>query len=198
MSDKRRDVVLDIETSNTFDDVGGYHPHKLNVSVVCAYFYETDTWESFLEDQVPALCRRLEACDRIIGYNTVGFDLPVMNRYYAGDLLKLPQCDMLAEINKSLGFRIKLDDVAQATVGVKKSAHGLLAVQWWKEGKVQDVIDYCMQDVKVTKDVFEFGEKNKFVLFDDRMGERRMIPIDFSFKNEEKQKSLGINLTMGF
>ncbi len=191
-----KDVILDIETSNTFDDVGGYFPDKLNVSVVCAYFYETDTWESFLEPDVPALCKRLEACDRIIGYNTIGFDLPVMNRYYAGNLLKLPQCDMLAEIYKNLGYRIKLDDVAAATIGVKKSAHGLLAVQWWKEGKVQDVIDYCMQDVKVTKDVFEFGVEKGYILFDDRMGERRMVNIDF--KPKEKEVAGGFNLTMGF
>lgn len=191
-----KDVVLDIETSNTFDEVGGYHPEKLNVSVICAYFYETDTWESFMEDEVPALCKRLEGCDRIIGYNTIGFDLPVMNRYYAGDLLKLGQCDMLAEIYENLGFRIKLDDVAAATIGTKKSAHGLLAVQWWKEGKVQDVIDYCMQDVKVTKEVFEFGLKNGFILFDDRMGERRQVQVNFAA--EEKEKAGGFNLTMGF
>lgn len=193
-----KDVILDIETSNTFDEVGGYHPDKLNISVVCAYFYETDTWESFLEDDVPALCKRLESCDRIIGYNTIGFDLPVMNRYYAGDLLQLPQCDMLAEIHKNLGFRIKLDDVAAATIGIKKSAHGLLAVQWWKEGKVQDVIDYCMQDVKVTKDVFEFGHGKGFVLFDDRTGERRRVDVDFRMKAEEKARAGGFNLTMGF
>lgn len=195
MEIKSRDVVLDIETSNTFDDVGGYFPEKLNISVVCAYFYETDTWESFLEPDVPALCKRLESADRIIGYNTVGFDLPVMNRYYAGDLLKLGQCDMLAEIYKNLGFRIKLDDVAAATIGTKKSAHGLLAVQWWKEGKVQEVIDYCMQDVKVTKEVFEFGVANGFILFDDRMGERRKVDIDFAAKEKQAE---GFNLTMGF
>jgi DEAD/DEAH box helicase domain-containing protein len=191
-----KEVVLDIETSNTFDDVGGYHPSKLNVSVICAYFYETDTWEHFLEDDVAALCKRLEECDRIIGYNTIGFDLPVMNRYYAGDLRQLGQCDMLAIIHKSLGFRIKLDNVAGATIGVNKSAHGLLAVKWWKEGKVQEVIDYCMQDVKVTKDVYEFGKEKGYILFDDRSGERRMVEVDFS--RPEEQPSAVVNLTLGF
>lgn len=191
-----KEVVLDIETSNTFNDVGGYFPNKLNVSVICAYFYETDTWESFLEDEVALLCKRLEDCDSIIGYNTIGFDLPVMNRYYAGDLLKLPQCDMLDHIRKSLGFRIKLDDVAAATIGTKKSAHGLLAVKWWKEGRVQDVIDYCMQDVKVTKEVYEFGLKNGYVLFDDKQGERRMVEVDF--RQSVEKKTDAFNLTLGF
>ncbi|MDA0207830.1 MAG: ribonuclease H-like domain-containing protein [bacterium] len=190
-----KDVVLDIETANTFNDVGGYFPNKLNVSVICAYFYETDTWESFLEDEVAQLCKRLEDCDRVIGYNTIGFDLPVMNRYYAGDLLKLPQCDMLDHIHKSLGFRIKLDDVAAATIGTSKSAHGLLAVQWWKEGRVQDVIDYCMQDVKVTKEVYEFGCKHGYILFDDKQGERRMVEVDFTKESEEQDNTF--NLTLG-
>lgn len=188
------EVVLDIETQNTFAEVGGYHPEKLKVSVVVAYFYDSDEYVAYQEHELPKLFKRLEQGGRIIGYNNVGFDIPVLNQYYAGDLLQLPQLDMLAKIHSSLGYRIKLDDVAAATIGTKKSAHGLLAVQWWKEGKVQEIIDYCRQDVKVTKEVYEFGRENKYILFDDRMGERRQV--DISFHPEEENTS--INLTMGF
>ncbi|PIX62618.1 helicase [Candidatus Uhrbacteria bacterium CG_4_9_14_0_2_um_filter_41_50] len=188
-------VVLDIETKNTFQDVGGYFTDKLQISVVCAYFYETDTWESFTEETLGDLFKKLERCDGIIGYNTIGFDCPVMNNYYPGDLLKVPQIDLLAKINETLGFRIKLDDVAGATLGTKKSGHGLLAVQWWKEGRVQDVIDYCMQDVKVTKEVYEFGKDKGYILFDDRTGERRQVFVDFS---DPEDAGGGLNLTMGF
>lgn len=187
-------VVFDIETQNTFDDVGGYFPEKLDVSVVCAYFYADDSWRSYTVDTIPQLLKDLEAADCLIGYNSVGFDVPVLNKYYAGDLLQVPQLDMLDKIRESLGYRIKLDDVAAATVGTHKSAHGLQAVAWWKEGKVQEIIDYCMQDVKVTKEVFEFGLKNGYVLFDDRMGERKMIPVDFAIPTAKAS----INLTMGF
>ena len=190
-----REVVLDIETQNTFDDVGGYFTDKLKVSVVCAYYYETDTWESYLEKDLPRLMKQLEGAERIIGYNSVGFDMPILNNYYAGDLLKIPQLDMLAEINKSLGYRIKLDAVAAATIGTKKSGHGLQAVQWWKEGKIDEIITYCMQDVKVTKEVYEFGREKGYVLFDDKMGERRMV--EFGFGPKEPQKT-SFNLTMGF
>jgi DEAD/DEAH box helicase domain-containing protein len=103
---------------------------------------------------------------------------------------------MLDKIRQSLGFRIKLDDVASATIGAKKSAHGLQAVAWWKEGKVQEIIDYCTQDVKVTKEVFEFGLKEGYILFDDRSGERRKVDIDFTLP--KKEPTGGINLTMGF
>jgi DEAD/DEAH box helicase domain-containing protein len=190
------EVVLDIETKNTFQDVGGFFPTKLNVSVVVAYYYEFDEYRHYLEDDLPRLYNDLERSGRIITYNGIGFDMPVLNQHYAGDLLQLPQCDMLAIIRESLGFRIKLDDVASATIGTKKSAHGLLAVKWWKEGKYQEVIDYCQQDVKVTKDVYEFGVKNGFILFDDRTGERRQVNIDF--KEEKKKDDAAINLTMGF
>lgn len=188
------EVVLDIETKNTFQEVGGYFTDKLEVSVVVAYFYETDEYVSYLEADLPKLFNRLEKSGRIIGYNSIGFDMPVLNNYYVGDLLTLSQLDMLAEIHASLGYRIKLDDVAAATIGTRKSGHGLLAVQWWKEGKVQDVIDYCQQDVKVTKEVYEFGKANGFILFDDRIGERRQVAVDFAPKTEKA----AINLTMGF
>ncbi len=188
------EVVLDIETQNTFQEVGGYFTDKLKVSVVVAYYYETDEYIAYQEHELPRLFERLERSGRIIGYNSIGFDIPVLNNYYAGDLLQLPQLDMLAKIQQSLGFRIKLDDVASATIGTSKSAHGLLAVQWWKEGKVKEIIDYCQQDVKVTREVYEFGLENGYILFDDRTGERRAVEIDFTSKEEKPV----INLTLGF
>lgn len=183
-------AILDIETQ---DAIQG-SLEGLRVSVVCVYYSGDDSWESYTEDRLPELFSKLEGVDGIVGYNTIGFDIPVLNAYYAGDLLKIPQIDMLDRIRQSLGFRLKLDTVAAATVGAKKSAHGLQAVQWWKEGRVQDVIDYCMQDVKVTKEVFDFGSEKGFVLFDDRMGERQQVNVDFSLP----QKESAINLTMGF
>ncbi len=120
--------------------------------------------------------------------------MPVLNNYYPGDLLQIPQLDMLAEIYKSLGYRIKLDSVAAATIGTKKSGHGLQAVQWWKEGKIKEITDYCMQDVKVTKEVYEFGQTKGYVLFDDRMGERRQVDVNFC---PAKAPKSAINLSLG-
>ncbi|MBI1908308.1 ribonuclease H-like domain-containing protein [Candidatus Uhrbacteria bacterium] len=188
------EIVLDIETQNTFEEVGGYFTDKLKVSLVGVYFYETDAYESFLEPDLPALFQRLEKGGRIIGYNSIGFDMPVMNNYYSGDLLKLPQLDILREIEKALGHRIKLDDVAKATLGTQKSGHGLQAVTWWKQGNIDAIREYCLQDVKVTREVYEFGLKNGFVLFDDRMGERRAVTVDFRAPIAASQ----FNMTMGF
>lgn len=188
------EIVLDIETQNTFEEVGGYFTDKLKVSLVGVYYYETDTWESYLEPDLPEMFQRLEKGGRIIGYNSIGFDMPVLNNYYTGDLLKLPQLDILRHIEKALGHRIKLDDVAKATLGTKKSANGLQAVAWWKQGNIESIREYCLQDVKVTKEVYEFGVGNGFLLFDDRNGERRAIPVDFGAPEPVSQ----FNMTMGF
>lgn len=187
-------MVLDIETQNTFQDVGGYNHDKLLISVVGCYFYETDKYESFEERELPMLFKTLEKCERIIGYNTKGFDFPVMNNYYAGDFLNFPNLDILEEIQKALGFRLKLDDVAAATVGIRKSGNGLQAVEWWKQGEIQKIKDYCLQDVKVTKDVYEYGLKYKALAYEDRLSGRKAIPVDFSPKTVVS----AINLSLGF
>lgn len=189
-----KEIVLDIETQNTFQEVGSYDHTKLLISVVGVYFYETDEYKCYEVEELKELWPRLERCDRIIGYNSIGFDMPVMNNYYAGDLLKLPQLDILAEIHKALGFRLKLDDVAAASVGHRKSGHGLQAVEWWRNGEKEKVKSYCLDDVKVTKEVYEYGLKYKALAYEDRLGVRKGIPVDFT----AKKVASTINLTMPF
>lgn len=189
------EVVLDIETQNTFQEVGSYDHTLLKISVIGVYFYETDEYLCYEVDALPKLWNRLEQSGRIIGYNTKGFDYNVMNVYYAGDFQTFPSLDLLEVIHKQLGFRIKLDDVAQATLGHGKTAHGLQAVEWWKQGKIQEIKDYCLMDVKVTKEVYEFGKKYGIIRYYDRLGVLHEVPVDFS---EKVVAAPTINLTMGF
>jgi len=190
-----REIVFDIETQNTFQEVGGYDTKKLLISVIGCYFYETDTYEAFEEHELPALWKRFEQADRLIGYNSKHFDLPIMNCYYSGDFLAFSNLDLLEEIQRAIGFRLKLDDVAAATVGARKSGHGLQAVEWWKQGEIQKIKDYCLQDVKITKDVYEYGLKYHALAYEDRLGGRKAIPVNFEKKESVKPK---MNLTMGF
>lgn len=185
------EVVLDIETqSAAIHDLS-----SMRISVIGCYFYETDSYEVFEEPEFPALWKRLEHSDRLIGYNTKGFDLRIMNNYYSGNFFDFPNLDLLEEIQKVLGFRLKLDDVAAATIGTRKSGHGLQAVEWWKQGEIQKIKDYCLQDVKVTKGVYEYGLKYKALAYEDRLSGRKAIPVDFTKKEAVSAK---INLTMGF
>lgn len=191
----RREIVLDIETRNTFQDVGAYNPSLLQVSLVGVYFYETDTFESFLEEDLPKLWPRLERADRIIGYNLIGFDYPCLQSYYTGNIMRLPTLDLLAEIDKRLGFRIKLDDVAHATLGTGKSGHGLMAVEFWKNGEIEKLRDYCLQDVRVTRDVYEFALANQQVSYTDRMGQKQTISLPITPVVQEERPA--INLSLG-
>lgn len=192
------EVVFDIETQNTFFDVDNDFK-KLKVSVVSIYRYETNEYQSFTEDELYKLWPILEHSERLIGYNSEHFDLPVLNNYYLGDLLKFPHLDLLKVIKESLGIRLKLDDVAQATLdNVKKSSHGLQAIEWWKEGKIDEIKKYCEQDVLVTKEVYEFGKKNKQLFYKTLTAEVLPFAVNFSSPSVEQKSKTSINLTLPF
>lgn len=191
----RKEIVLDIETQNTFQDVGAYNPTLLSISLVGVYFYETDTYEAFFEQDLPKLWPRLERADRIIGYNLLGFDYPCMQRYYTGDMNRFPTVDLLVDIEKKLGHRVKLDDVAEATLGVGKSGHGLMAVEYWKKGELDKLKDYCLQDVRVTKDVYEHALDHHEVFYFDRQGNKQRI--DLPLEPPITAARPAINLSLG-
>ncbi|KPJ86011.1 hypothetical protein AMJ57_00865 [Parcubacteria bacterium SG8_24] len=190
-----KEIVFDIETSNSFADVGRYDPSLLKVSLVGVYSYDTDTYETFLEPDLPRLWRIFENADRIIGYNILGFDYPVLNTYYPGDLTRFRSLDLLKEIEGQLGFRIKLDNVAQTSLGVGKTGDGLQAIEFFRRGEIEKLKEYCLQDVKVTKEVYEFGLENGFVKFRERSGEEVKVPVDFALKEDRVRP---VNLTMPF
>lgn len=190
-----KEVVLDIETANSFADVGKYDPSLLKISLVGIYRYETDTYESFLEPDLPKLWPILESADRIIGYNLLGFDYQVMNTVYPGDFNTFPTLDIMMDIAKVIGFRIKLDDVAHGSLGTGKSGNGLQAIEFFRRGEIDKLRDYCLQDVKVTKEVYEFGLAQRHVKFKDRTGQLVQVPIDFDLKKIEKKP---VSMTLPF
>ncbi|HNO10699.1 MAG TPA: helicase, partial [bacterium] len=78
-----------------------------------------------------------------------------------------------------LKHRIKLDSVATATLNVGKSADGLEALKWWKEGRIQEIIDYCKQDVQVLRDVVEYGVREGHVKYFDRGNKPIQIEVNW-------------------
>ena len=159
----RHFLVIDVETQKLVQDVGGWdNIEKLGISVACAYDSKTDQFLSFQEHELKAL---IELCQErlVIGYNIRGFDLPVMVPYGL-DPTRLDVFDIMYDLEALTRQRfLKLEYVAQGTLGSGKSADGLMAVEWWKTGQIQKIIEYCTQDVKVTRDVFQFGRQNGFV-----------------------------------
>ena len=174
-----RKIVFDIETSNTFRDVGKSDPAALDLSVVCIYDYADDKYTCYYQDELNALWKILENTDIIIGFNSDHFDIPLLNKYFPGDLTQIKSLDLLKEIKAQLGRAIKLDSIAEATLGENKSGHGLQAIEWWANGEYERVADYCKQDVKVTKDIYDYARENSKLMYKD-LGKLREIQIDTS------------------
>lgn len=190
-----RKIVFDVETKNIFQDVGSNDPADLDISVVCIYDSETDSYSGYTENDFPKLWPILEKADSLITFNGDHFDIPLLDKYYPGDLTKIKSVDLLKEIKNSLGRRIKLDSIAEATLGTNKSGNGLEAIGWWRNGEVQKVIDYCIDDVKITKAIYDYAIKNGHVKYKD-MGVLKEIPLDTS--NWEKKDESGTSFSLGF
>jgi DEAD/DEAH box helicase domain-containing protein len=190
-----RKIFFDIETRNTFQEAGTNDPADLDISVVCIYDSETEQSSSYLQEELPKLWPILEKADLLIGYNSEHFDMPLLNKYYAGDLSKIKHVDLLKEIKASLGRRIKLDDVADATLGRKKIAHGLEAIEWWKSGEIDKIIKYCIEDVMITKAVYDYAMKHSKLKYKE-FGKLKDIPLDPT--NWETKEDVSMTFSLPF
>jgi DEAD/DEAH box helicase domain-containing protein len=170
-------VVFDIETRNIFDDVGSTNPRDLDISVVGAYSSVHNKYGAFFQEELPELWKWIEESDMLVGYNSDHFDIPLLAKYYHGDLSKIKSLDILKEIKDSFGRRMRLDQVAEGTLGVNKSGHGLQAITWWKTGQFEQLKKYCLDDVKITKKLFDYALKNNKLKFKEG-GKVITIPLN--------------------
>lgn len=174
-----RYIVFDLETQNTFHDVGSNNPADLDISVGSVYDSATDSYTTVVVDEIQKLWPIIEKADVLVGYNSDHFDIPLLNKYYPGDLSVIKSIDLLEAVRQSLGRRLRLDSIATATVGAKKSANGLQAIRWWREGNIAEIKKYCEQDVKVTKKIFDYAREHGKLFFKDGTRKREII-IDTS------------------
>jgi DEAD/DEAH box helicase domain-containing protein len=161
-------IVLDLETQKSFDEVGGRGKnHLLKISVCGVYDYITDKYYAYEENEIPKLAPILQQADQIIGFNIKDFDFEVIQPYLNFNIHEVPSLDLLEEIEKVLQHRIKLETVAQGTLGTGKSGNGLEAILYYKNGRMDLLKKYCLDDVKITKQVYEYALKNGKVLYKD-------------------------------
>jgi len=185
-------VVLDLETKRSFREVPNADHRLLGVSVVGTYSYETDRFRAYREEEFDELFQLLERSSLIIGFNSREFDLPVLQPYYVGRVDTFPQLDLLEEIKNSLGKRIALNEFATETLGVKKSGHGLMAITYFNEGRWDELINYCLDDVRITRDLYEYGKKNGVLYYKGPFG-RREVRVNW---NGREQNGTHLNLTL--
>lgn len=181
-----RKIVFDIETSNEWTP-GAFNPVDLDLAMVCIHDSETNQYGSFTQEELPKLWPIIEKADMLIGYNSDHFDVPLLNKYYPGDLSAIRSLDLLVEVRKALGRRLKLDSLAEATLGRNKIADGLQAVRWWKEGNVEKVREYCIEDVRITKEIYDYARKHGTLKFKD-WGGIREITLDTSAWETPREK----------
>ena len=195
------EVIFDVETKKFFDEIEGNNPQKLGVSIVSLYVRSIDEnleetkgeMKSFWEKDFSKMWKIFQSADRIIGFNSIKFDVPALEVYANFPFSKLPHFDILEHIKKQFGKRISLNSIAKDTLKIQKLAQGSQAVYWWEKGdeeSLNNLKKYCEQDVKITKEIYDFGLKNKYLKFTDKWNTERTINVNFEYLQQNPQASL--------
>jgi DEAD/DEAH box helicase domain-containing protein len=170
-----REVYYDIETQKSAAEVGGWHnTHLMRVSVAVTWS-EEDGFRRWQESEVKELMSYLTAHDRIVSYNGDGFDSKVLSFYADPSEINRRSLDLATTLKRNLGHRIRLESIAQPTLGKGKTADGLTALRWWKEGKIELIAEYCEKDVQVLVDLLKFARSNGYLRYLDLSGNERMV-----------------------
>jgi DEAD/DEAH box helicase domain-containing protein len=173
-------VYFDLETQRSADDVGGWDKiSRMGMSVGVTYSTATGSYRIFGEKHVNDLIAELQRADLVVGFNNLRFDYEVLHGYTALDLRQLPTLDLLVHLSEKLQHRLSLDSIATATFGLEKTAEGLQAIRWYREGRMMEIAEYCCYDVKLTRMVHEFGCKHRQVHYHNRFGKKLTVPVSW-------------------
>ena len=197
------EVVFDVETKKIFDDIVGSNPADLGISIISTYERQLDDnfneisgkMESFYEEDFSRMWKMFLNADRIIGFNSLHFDVPAMAPLAPYDFKKLKHFDIMNHVKEALGFRLSLNAIATETLGHTKIDNGLNAVYYWQEHSEESLAKlkkYCEMDVIVTKEVYDFGLKNKQLKYKDKWNTPRIIEVDFSYPKKEEEPQMGL------
>ncbi|MEK7643110.1 MAG: ribonuclease H-like domain-containing protein [Patescibacteria group bacterium] len=176
-----KEVVIDIETEKEFREVGGKdNMHLLGVTVVGTYRYDTNEYYAFEKEESKNLEVLLSQTPCIIGFNVKHFDIPVLAPHVSIDLSVIPVLDLMDDVERHLGFRVSLDNLCHMTLRKRKSGMGLEAISWWRNGEKEKVKEYCLNDVLLTKELYEFGRQHGFVICETRDRGVQRIPVNWA------------------
>ncbi|MCP5055791.1 MAG: DEAD/DEAH box helicase [bacterium] len=174
-------IWFDLETQRSAKDVGGWHnAHLMRMALACTWDSREQAFKTYREAQVDSLLADLAAADLVIGFNSIRFDYQVLQGYTDDGLRNLASFDLLEAIHTRLGFRLALGHLGEETLGVAKSADGLQSLQWWKEGRIDEIESYCQQDVALLRDLFFHARDKGHLLFRTKRGERVRLPLALS------------------
>ncbi|MBU0682561.1 MAG: DEAD/DEAH box helicase [Proteobacteria bacterium] len=184
----RKWAVFDVETQRSAAEVGGWHhAERMGVSVAVVYDGELDDFLVFREGEMVELLDYLCSRELVVGFNNKRFDNQVLSAYGDAKLHLLPTIDLLEEVKSRLGYRLSLDRLAAKTLEVAKSADGLQALKWYKEGRIDKIITYCRHDVEITRDLFLFALENRYLLFQNKAGQTVRCPLALTIPQCNKE-----------
>jgi DEAD/DEAH box helicase domain-containing protein len=173
-------VYFDLETQKSAEEVGGWnHISRMGMSVGVTYSTARGDYQIYGENRVNELIRELQRADLVVGFNALRFDYEVLHDYTTFDLRQLPTLDMLVELQNQLRHRLSLDAIATATFGVEKTAEGMQAIQWFREGKLLEIAEYCCYDVKLTRLIHEYGCRYRQLHYHNRFGKKMTVPVNW-------------------
>lgn len=182
-------IVFDIETKNTFNDVNG-DIEKLKVSVVGVYSYKKDEYICFDENQMDELGEMLKEAKPLIGFNSKAFDVPVLEKYFNYKLSAVPHYDIHEELENRLGHRIGLGVLGKANLGMEKSeSTGLKAIKLYRDGEMERLKNYCLQDVKITKEIFDKIEKEGQLWIPEKgIPQMKKLKVEYEEKDDSQDQ----------
>jgi DEAD/DEAH box helicase domain-containing protein len=180
-----RIIYFDLETKKLAQDVGGWrNVHLMGVSVAVIYDSLEKCYKCYTEEKIADLLDHLKKADLIVGFNIKSFDYTVLSAYAGRKIKDLPTFDILEDVFKRLGFRLGLDHLATETIGAGKSADGLQAVEWFRQGEMEKLTEYCKQDVAATRDLFLHGVNNGHLIYRTKTDKTR-VRLLVNWKIEE-------------
>jgi DEAD/DEAH box helicase domain-containing protein len=173
-------VFFDLESQKLFQDVGGRDPSKLLLACGVTWSTERNEFAVYWEKDAQALVAELKSADKVIGFNIISFDYEVLKPYAPNENFRsFRSVDMLQDIYRTLNFRISLDSIAKATLGATKTADGIQSVEWFRNGELDKVAEYCKADVDITRRVYEFGRENGFIMYYSKLGSKLKVAVNW-------------------
>jgi len=173
-------VYFDLETQKSAEEVGGWDKiSEMGMSIGVTYSTARGGYCIYPEKQVGELLKELQRADLVVGFNNLRFDYEVLHGYTSFDLRQLPTLDMMVKLADTLRHRLSLDAIATATFGLEKTAEGMQAIQWYREGKLLQIAEYCCYDVKLTRLVHEYGLRHHQLHYHNRLGKKLTVPVNW-------------------
>src|SRR3989344_3339722 len=186
------EAIFDIETQRLFSEVDGGDPELLGVSIISVYLRKVDesqreiegVMKSFWENELSEFWPILTHVKRIIGFNSLKFDVPVLKPLAPPAFVRLPHFDIMNSVREALGHNLSLAVLAGETLGAAKTDNGFNAVEYWKSQdpeKLTKLKSYCEADVLLTRDLYDYGVLNKYLKYVDKWNNPKTFPVDFSY-----------------